>query len=50
MGLCYSWRERGDPWTLLACHPHGGVRGGWATEIRRGPWAYERVRPPLQGF
>ena len=24
MGVCYSWGERGDPWTLLACHPHAG--------------------------
>ena len=37
MGLCYSWGERSDPWTLLACHPHGGARGVWATEINTVP-------------
>ena len=37
MGLRYSWAERGGPWTLLACHPHGGRGGGWATEFSTVP-------------
>ena len=37
MVLCYSWGDRGDPWTFLACHPHGGRGGGWATEFSTVP-------------